>query len=463
MSCWINPNDCGHPEPASRDADVVGSIVRKNRLMQMNKTRLVLALLLITLGLCRQASAQLAGESPGTAELPNAIDLPGLLRIVREVSPRLAPERQGIASAQADKIIAAAYPNPNISVGTAHQGGRQTSFDGRRQNEFQIDQPILLPGQRAARVEKVEREIQAARARVASGTSSLAGEASLGYISLLSAQEKTILQISALRELSRLRDIVAGRADVGMASRYDLARLDVELASASTKLEEFKAEVADRSGGLASLLGLRGWQPRATDVYGPLKMDVKALANSTTLIDRANASPAVQLATEEERVAQSGVALAKRERWPVPVLNLGRSWSTTPYGAANAMGLSVEVPLLDDRRGPVIKAEVDAKRAALQRELALSAVAATLQRQALVIAARQAALERFETDAAARLASLKEMAEHAYRLGKGTIFELLDSTRSRGELLEKRVDLVAALLEAQILYLTASGELTATP
>jgi outer membrane protein TolC len=127
------------------------------------------------------------------------------------------------------------------------------------------------------------------------------------------------------------------------------------------------------------------------------------------------------------------------------------------------MGLSVEVPILDDRRGPVVKAQVEAKRASLQRELSLAEVAATLQRQALVIAARQAALERFEADAAARLASLKEMAENAYRLGKGTIFELLDSARSREELLGKRIELVATLLEAQILFLSASGELAAAP
>lgn len=451
------------PSRPDAPANPVDSLGRKNRLMQTTKARLALALIVLGLGMGGPALAQKVGELPSAIELPNAIDLPDLLRIVREVSPRLALERQNIASAQADRIIAGAYPNPNLSFGTAHQGARQTSFDGPRQNEFRIDQPVLLPGQRAARIEKVDREIQAARARVAAGSSSLAGEAALGYIGLLAAQEKTTLQTNAVRELTRLRDIVAGRADVGMASRYDLTRLEVELASARTKLEESKAELVDRSGALASLLGLRGWQPKATQTYAPLKMDFKALANLPTLIERANASPAVQLATAEERVAQSGIALADRERWPVPVLNLGRSWSTTPFGAANAMGLSIEVPILDDRRGPVVKAQVEAKRASLQRELSLAEVAATLQRQALVIAARQAALERFEADAAARLASLKEMAENAYRLGKGTIFELLDSARSREELLGKRIELVATLLEAQILFLSASGELAAAP
>jgi len=55
--------------------------------------------------------------------------------------------------------------------------------------------------------------------------------------------------------------------------------------------------------------------------------------------------------------------------------------------------------------------------------------------------------------------ALKQMAEDAYRLGKGTILELLDTVRSRYELQQSRVDLAAALLEAQVRYLALSGEL----
>ena len=86
-------------------------------------------------------------------------------------------------------------------------------------------------------------------------------------------------------------------------------------------------------------------------------------------------------------------------------------------------------------------------------------MAATLERLAGVIAARQAAVQRFEDEAAARLPALKQMAEDAYRLGRSSILELLDSTRSRYDLLQTRIDLVAALLEAQVRFLATSGDL----
>ena len=92
-------------------------------------------------------------------------------------------------------------------------------------------------------------------------------------------------------------------------------------------------------------------------------------------------------------------------------------------------------------------------------KLAQAEVGANLERFASVIAARQAALQRFEQDAAVRLPSLQQMAEDAYRLGRGTILELLDSARSRYELQQARIELVAALYEAQLRYLAMSGDL----
>jgi cobalt-zinc-cadmium efflux system outer membrane protein len=119
----------------------------------------------------------------------------------------------------------------------------------------------------------------------------------------------------------------------------------------------------------------------------------------------------------------------------------------------------VEIPILDTRRGPVAKAEAEATAAAMRRDLVAAETAANLQRYADVIGARETALRRFEADAAARLPVLKEMSENAYRLGRGSIFELLDSTRSRYELHQTRIDLMAALVEAQLRYLGTSGEL----
>jgi cobalt-zinc-cadmium efflux system outer membrane protein len=406
-------------------------------------------------------AAFLAGSVPARAQdaaaIPDVVDLPALLRLVRDVSPRLAVERQAIAGAEADRITAGAYPNPSLSIGRFRpSGGQATLFEGSHQDLATVEVPLLIAGQRSARVERAEREIEAARARVASGASSLAAEAGAAFVALLAAQEKAVLASDANNELSRLRDIVAGREASGMASRYDLTRLDVELGGARAKLADAAAEVSDRSGNLAAMLGLPNWRPKAAGSLGPLALDADALAKPR---DRAAASPATVAAIRGETAAQSGVEVARRERWPVPSVTAGRSWTSDPFGAANFLGLSVEIPILDTKRGPLAKAESEATAATLRRQLAEAEVAATLERLANVIAARQTALERFEQEAAGRLPSLRQMAEDAYRLGRGSILELLDSTRSRYDLLQTRIDLAAGLLEAQVRYLATSGDL----
>jgi cobalt-zinc-cadmium efflux system outer membrane protein len=391
---------------------------------------------------------------------PDIVDLAEVLRIVRDISPRLAIERQNISGAEANRITAGAYPNPAVNYGRFRpNGGQATLFDGSRQEQATVDVPLLIAGQRSARVEKAEREIEAARARVAVGASSLAAEAGAAFISLLASQEKAALLTQANAELGRLRDIVAGRAELGVASRYDVTRLDVELGSFRAKLEDAKADIADRAGNLAVLLGLPQLRPRASGTLAPLTFGADSLSaprNRTAL------SPVVAAATGDERVAQSSVEVAQRERWPVPTVSVGRSWTSHPYGAANFLGLSVEIPIFDTRRGPVAKAESEAMAARLRRELAEAEVAANLERYANIIAARQAALQRFDKESSSRLPALKEMAEQAYRLGRSSIFELLDSTRSRHELQQSRIDLIASLIEAQLRFLATSGSLNQT-
>lgn len=392
-----------------------------------------------------------------SAPPPDVVDLATVLRLARDASPRLAIERQVVAGAEANRITAGSYPNPTLNYGRFRpSGGQATLFEGSRQEQATFDVPLLIAGQRSARIEKAEREIEAARARVASGASSLAAEAGAAFVALLAAQEKEGLVSGANEELARLRNIVAGREASGMATRYDLMRLDVEFGGSRAKLEEAKADVSDRAGNLAALLGLPNWRPKAAGGLSPMALDAGAIASPR---DRAATSPAAIAAIREETAARSGVEVARRERWPVPSVSAGRSWTGDPFGSANFLGLSVEIPILDTRRGTLAKAEADAITATLRRELAQAEAAANLERLANVIAARQSALQSFEREAASRLPALKQMAEDAYRLGRSSILELLDSTRSRYDLQQTRIELIAALYEAQLRFLATSGNL----
>src|SRR5436190_19831843 len=134
----------------------------------------------------------LAAGTAAAAAVPNEVDLQTVLRLVREVSPRLALERAGIAQAEADRITAGVYPNPIVPFGQARpSSGARTIFDARSQQDATVELPLLIAGQRAARIERAERALDAARARVAAGSSTLSAEAGAAFVTLLAAQEKS--------------------------------------------------------------------------------------------------------------------------------------------------------------------------------------------------------------------------------------------------------------------------------
>lgn len=383
---------------------------------------------------------------------PDAVNLETVLTLAREASPRLALERQGIAMAKAERVKAGAFPNPTVTVGQQHQGGRPTQFDGRWAQGVAVELPLLLGGQRGARVKAADQGIEAAKAQVVAAGHALAADAGAAYVALLLAQEKRSALTTSLAELGHMREIVAGRQASGMASQYDLLRMDVELEAWRTRTAEAAADLADRQGTLASLLGFQGWRPRGMGQLRSL-----TVSPETKPVD---GNPAIMAARRAEDAAQAGVEVARRERFPNVSVFAGRSATMDPYGAVDAVGISVEIPIFDTRRGALDRAHAEAQAAGLRLRLVEAGVQTDVERYAFQVVQLTAALEQFRERMGARLPALKQMAEDAYRLGKSTIVELLDAARTRYETQVGQLELIAGLMEAQLRLQAARGEST---
>lgn len=395
--------------------------------------------------------ASLLAAMPALAQTPPpAVDLAAVLELARSTSPQLALEAQNVASARADLRSAGAYPNPTLSYTRQHQPGEQTNYSSKRAHDATLEIPLLLAGQRGARIDAAERGVDAARARYAVSGNSLAADAGVAFVALLAAQEKRSVLAAGLDELGRLRDIVGARRDSGMASQYELLRVDVELAAWQTQLAEAEAALAGSQGELAEVLGFPGWQPR-----GEGALQALAFAADTP---QAADNPAIVASRLEEAQAQAEVEVARRERFPEVSISAGRFWTREPFGDTYAVGVSVELPIFDTRQGAVDKARAAALSAGLQRRLAEARVEADIARYQAQVTYRNAALAQFrERTGAQMLPALKQMAEDAYRLGKSPIGELLDASRSRYETQLGQIELVAGLMEAQLRLQAARG------
>lgn len=402
-------------------------------------------------------SVPLAWAQDPVAVLPQKLTLPALLRLVAERSPRLAAEQVAIDTAQAEKITAGAFPNPSVSYGRfTPSGGGSTLFDGSRQQQTTVDLPLLISGQHGARVEAADRGLIAARARVRMAGNELASRAAELFVALQAAQEKVAMLEESVREIERIVAIVSGRLDAGAASRYDLARVEIELAGLNSRLADAQSELADRSSGLAALLGAPGWRPGAGGVPTPVGLSTRMAPWRDALLAK---NPQIVAARRDEDAALAAIKRAERERWPVPVLSLGRTWTGDPFGAANFVGLSTEIPLSDAWRGLMAKATAERLAAQRRREAIESEAEVELLRQVEGLAQRQAALDRYRRNVGERIPALKQMAEDAYRLGRGSLLELIDASRSRLEARLTEIDLRAASVAQEYRILGLTGNL----
>jgi len=389
--------------------------------------------------------------------LPERLTLPILLRLVAERSPRLAVEQVAIDSAEAERISAGARPNPTLSYGlSTPSGGARSLFDGSRQQQTTLDLPLLIGGQRGARIEAAEQGLLAARARVGLAGNELALRAADLFVGLQAAQERIALLGESAAEIERIVAIVSGRLESGAASRYELTRVEVEFASMNARLADANAELVERSAGLAALLGAPGWRPGAEGIATPVGLSLNTAEWQEALI---SSNPQIIAARREEGAAKATLTRSEHERWPVPVLSLGRSWTGDPFGAANFVGLSTEIPLSDAWRGMMAKSEADVRAAQRRREAIESEVGVELRRLIGALAQRRAALDRFRRNVGERIPALKQMAEDAYRLGRGSLLELIDAARSRLEARLTEMDLRAATVAQELRILGLTGKL----
>ena len=385
--------------------------------------------------------------------LPDAVTIADVLQALRERSPRLAAERPQIDAARADLTTARLLPNPTVE----YQGGALvdgTNLNGAAQHEATLAAPLPITGVRGARVDAAERGVEAAEQRVRARYAELALAARKLFIDLLAAEERERILEAGHRDVEHLRDIVSGRARAGMARQYDDLRVATEAELMEAKAGDARAEALDKSGELGKLLGLAAWRPRALGDLKPLGSRVDAVADPRVMEE---SQPSLAVAKSEEAAAAAAVEVARRERWPQPVLSFGAVETRHASSTSLTGGLAVEIPLFDRGQGKVARSIADADAATAARRVAVAEAGAELGRATRLLADRRQALAAFDRDVVDRLPTLRRMAEDAYQTGQGGIVELLDATQARTDAELAGVALTASVAQAEVDVLGAAG------
>ena len=389
-------------------------------------------------------------ENPATPEV-RVVTVDELINTVLQNNTGLNAARRAIDIATAGITTASAYPNPRLEL----NGGRGSAITpGTTSGNIVgvgVSQLIENPALRSARINSALFTEQGSQQAFATTRNELVGLVRLRTNEYLLRKLQAREAAESLSLLEQIRERIKVRVETGETGKLDLIRADAEIINARQREETARLQIAQSAITLNRLAA--GMLPARWEVEGNLEETRVLPALDQLKAEAVQFNPEVRLLEAELDRTKSRVEEAAASI--IPGVELRASQLREPDLRNDMIGLSVQIPILDQRRGPKAEAaaerertrgRLEGRRAELLQQLELSRRAvdiATVRVKALSEGAVRS------SEAALRVA------EAAYRFGERGILEVLDAQRVlravRQDLLLARYELQSALIELDVL------------
>lgn len=406
-------------------------------------------------------AASVMAQEP--AEIFDPFSLNDALEMAEQQNPRLRVAAAQRAGAVAGITTARAYPNPEISFLGGDQNSRwNRGFPGPvgRLQHYSIAQPIELPGLRQARIEAAEFGQTSSEYAFEEAQLAVRWAVKQAFYQVLRRRGELELAEENLRVVEDLRRRIQVQVDSGEAPRLELTRAEAELATARTFARSAQLRLVT---ALASLRAL---------VNAPVNREIRPVGSldppmilpaldelRSRVLER---HPSMAQGRAEIRRAEAVLRTERAARKPQPWLRT--EYEIQPDLSFFRAGVTIPLPLLNKREGPIAEAvaQIHRARASLDmRRLELSSMLETAYGQYEVANQQVAAFADGvlrEAEAALRAT------EAAYRFGERGIIEVLDAQRVlrsvRLDYLNAQFDRQSALIDLEQLRAIDAGQRT---
>lgn len=365
-----------------------------------------------------------------------------LTRIVLEHNPILRASRSSVEGARAGVTSAAALGNPRLEW----QQGRWQTLPGQLPHQlargWSLSQPIDNPWMRGARIEAADAGLKWAGQQLAAARNDLVAQVHFrAYEALLHQAEAASLS-EALTLLEQVRERVRVRVETGEAARYEIIKADAEVIQARQRQQ---SATLQSEQALLELNRLAAGQLPARWKLQARFSDQAAMPELNPLqVQAERLNPELAALRHELDRALAQLRVAQASRWPG--IELRYTENREPDARMSMWGVGVQLPLLDQRTGPIAEAQAEVERLRTRLEGRQNEL-----RQQLLIAWKALDMARLRVDALSR-GVLREaeaalrVAEAAYRFGERGILDVLDAQRV---LRDVRADLLQARFQMQ--------------
>lgn len=379
--------------------------------------------------------------SPAAFASTASLSLDELVAHVISANADLKAAEFAVEAARAATVTASALPNPRLEWQSGTFRPQPSGLSGTASTAT-LAQPLENPWLRQARRAAADAGVGVASQLRQTLHNNVSARVRVLALEMLLREEESQAFAESLALLEQVRDRIRSRVEIGEAPRYDLIKADAETITARQRVEQ-SAMLAEKVR--ISLNRLAGgalpnnWKLSPIPSADSTERPARALSDA-----QLRSNPELQ--TLERTLARAEEILRQARASVVPSVDVLVTNSREPGMHQNVVGLSVTLPILDRRQGPIAEAQADRMRALAslegrRQEIVqewLMAHKSLDMAQARIRALSQGALR--EAQAAVRIA------EAAWRFGERGILDVLDAQRVLRAL---RADLILARFEAQ--------------
>lgn len=308
--------------------------------------------------------AQNLGRETNSLPLTNW-DLNSLTLVAFYFHPSLEVARAQWLVATAGLKTAGARPNPSVTV----TPGYDSQIPGNYSPwlvPVTFDVPIETAGKRGKRLAEAEKISESARWNFVSAAWQIRSGVRAGLLDFTVADRRAELlqkQFAAQNEIVRL---LQQRFDAGEISRPELATAQIALHKTQLDLSDAESKKSDARSRLAQALGLGEAALDGVDLNFDFSLNDAEKLTTTEARQIALRSRADILAALADYAAtEADLQLQVAKQYPDLHLGPGYAWNSGNAGDNQwSLGLTLELPILDQNQGPIAEAEARRKLAA---------------------------------------------------------------------------------------------------
>jgi cobalt-zinc-cadmium efflux system outer membrane protein len=306
----------------------------------------------IAIGLCSPTYAQQSSADTSPAAQLSVEDL---VAFALKHNASLQTGLRSVDIARAAVITSSALPNPRIEFDSGRNSVAYTAAQAGTVTVVGISQLIENPALRSARVDSALFAENTSLELLGQIRNELVAQVKLRAYEYLLRREEALAASDALALLEQIRERVRLRVETGEAGRYELIKSDAEIINARQKKQTAQLQIAQAAISLNRLAG--GQLPASWELDAQLAdaHELPQLANLKETALRDN--PELRVLSSELDRNKSRINEAEASRWAGVDIKLAQI--NQPDVRQNLVGVSVQIPLLDQKRGPRAEAIAD--------------------------------------------------------------------------------------------------------